>query len=233
MIIAIDGPAGSGKTSTAHAVAERLGFRHLETGAFYRAITLAALRAGIPRTAWGDLKGEDLDRFRFEARPSDLDFRFYLGDEDVTDLLYGEAVTSRVSEMAQVPAVRAWLLGRLRAAARGADVVADGRDIGTIVFPNADLKVFVTARPEVRALRRLRQRGLANPGPDEIAAETARLVERDRRDSSRAVAPLRRAPDAVVVDTTNLTFDQQVDRIVSLVSRRAPRGRAGGGPDGA
>src|SRR5690606_11193037 len=138
----------------------------------------------------------------------------------VTDALYTDQITQRVSEIAAVPAVRTWLLGRIRAAARGADVVADGRDMGTIVFPNADVKIFLTARPEVRARRRLLQRGSAEPTPGALAAETERLIERDRKDSERATAPLRRAPDAVVVDTTQLTFDQQVERIVGLVSRR-------------
>lgn len=223
MIIAIDGPAGSGKTSTAHAVAEQLGFRHLETGAFYRAITLGAIRAGIPPEKWGELTGADLEGFKFEARPGDLDFRFHLGDEDVTEALRADEITERVSEIAAIPAVRTWLLGRIRAAARGADVVADGRDMGTIVFPNADLKIFLTARPETRAKRRLLQRGVADPGPGVLAAETERLIERDRKDSERATAPLRRAPDAIVVDTTDLSFDQQVDRIVALVSRRIKR----------
>jgi len=223
MIIAIDGPAGSGKTTTARAVAQQLGYRHLETGAFYRAITLAALRAGIPPEKWGELTGADLDELGFEVRPDDFGFRFYLGDEDVTDALRSDLVTQRVSDMAAVPAVRAWMLGRIRAAAREADVVADGRDIGTIVFPNADIKIFLTARPEVRARRRLLQRGSAEPTPAAIAAEAERLTERDRKDSERATAPLRRAPDAVVVDTTALTFDQQVERIVGLVVRRSKR----------
>jgi len=223
MIIAIDGPAGSGKTTTALAVAQQLGFRHLETGAFYRAITLGALRAGIPPEKWGELTAADLDKLGFDVRPDDYGFRFYLGDEDVTDELRSDLVTHRVSEMAAVPAVRAWMLGRIRAAAREADVVADGRDIGTIVFPNADIKIFLTARPEVRARRRLLQRGSAEPTPAAIAAEAERLTERDRKDSERATAPLRRAPDAVVVDTTALTFDQQVERIVGLVFRRGKR----------
>ncbi len=223
MIIAIDGPAGSGKTSTARAVAEQLGFRHLETGAFYRAVTLGGIRAGIPPEKWGELTGADLDKLGFEARPDDFGFRFYLGDEDVTDALYTDQVTQRVSDMAAVPAVRTWALGRIRAAAREADVVADGRDMGTIVFPNADVKIFLTARPEVRARRRLLQRGTAEPTPAAIAAEMERLTERDRKDSERATAPLRRAPDAVVVDTTSLTFDQQVERIVGLVIRRSRR----------
>jgi len=223
MIIAIDGPAGSGKTSTARAVAEQLGFRHLETGAFYRAVTLGALRAGIPPEKWRELTSEDLDKLGFDARPNEYGFRFYLGDEDVTEALRSDQVTQRVSEMAAVPAVRTWALGRIRAAARDADVVADGRDMGTIVFPNADVKIFLTARPEVRARRRLLQRGSAEPTPAALAAETERLTERDRKDSERAVAPLRRAPDAVVVDTTALTFDQQVERIVGLVIRRSKR----------
>lgn len=226
MIIAIDGPAGSGKSSTARAVARKLGLRHLESGAFYRALTLAALEAGIPVEEWERLGLEDLDALRVSGRPADNGFRLFIGDDDVTDLLRSPQVNAHVSHLARVPAVREWLLERLRAAARESDVVSDGRDIGTVVFPNADLKVFLVAAAETRARRRLAEQGIHEPTPEQLAEETARLLERDRIDSERDVAPLTRAPDAVLIDTTDLTFDEQVDRIVELA--RARWGRSGG-----
>src|SRR5690606_1115305 len=130
MIIAIDGPAGSGKSSTAREVARRLGFRHLDSGAFYRARPLAAQRAGIPPEEWESLDATDRDRFGVRAVPGDGGFRMLLGDEDVGDAIRDPAVNADVSTMAKVPAVRAWLLDRLRAASNGVDLVSEGRDTG-------------------------------------------------------------------------------------------------------
>lgn len=218
MIVAIDGPAGSGKSSTARAVAARLGFRHLDSGAFYRALTLAALEAGLEPDSWDRLGPRDLDRLAVHGKPGPGGFRLFIGDTDATDRLRSEEVNRLVSSMARVPAVRNWLLEGLREAATGVDLVADGRDIGTVVFPAADLKVFLVADPGERARRRLAERGLLTPAQAEIAGEAERLLERDRQDSERTVAPLRRAGDAVEIDTTKLTFAEQVDRIVALVA---------------
>ncbi len=150
-----------------------------------------------------------------------------IGGREVADEeLRGADVTALVSRMASVAAVRAWLLERQREQARGADVVVDGRDIGTVVFPDADLKVFLDARPEVRARRRLLQRGIAAPTEEDVAAEATRLVARDAIDAGRRIAPLRRARDAVVLDTSDLTFEEQVEAIVELA--RARRARPGG-----
>jgi len=233
MIIAIDGPAASGKSSTARAVARRLGFRHLDSGAFYRALTHAALRAGIPADAWPNLSTRDLDALRVHARHYDRTLRLFAGDEDITGQIRSPEVNAHVSLMARVPAVRDWLLARLREAAAGGNLVADGRDMGTVVFPDAALKVFLVARPEVRARRRLAEVGVHEPDADTLAAEAQRLLERDRIDSERPVAPLRRAHDAVVVDTSDLSFDEQVDRIVGLARERMGAGGGGGaGVDG-
>jgi cytidylate kinase len=218
VIVAIDGPAASGKSSTARAVARQLGFRHLDSGAFYRALTLAALRAGIPRHDWDALSAADLDALRVASAPGNEGFRFTVGGTDVTDEIRSDDVNANVSHMARVPAVREWLLGRLRAAAT-ADLVADGRDIGTVVFPEADVKVFVTAVPEERARRRLLERGV-DPDRDAVASETERLVKRDRLDIEREVSPLRRAPDAVLIATSELDFEAQVARVVALVRAR-------------
>lgn len=221
MIIAIDGPAGSGKSSTARAVADRLGFRHLDSGAFYRALTLAALRSGLPTEHWPNLDPAELDALGVGVRIEGNRFVMQIDEHDVQQEIRAPEVNAHVSEMARVPAVRRWLMGRQRAAADDGDLVTDGRDMGTVVFPDAELKVFLVADPETRARRRLAETGATDPGPDELRAETKRLLARDRIDSERETAPLRRADDAVVVDTTALTFDEQVDMIETLARARA------------
>jgi cytidylate kinase len=222
MIIAIDGPAGSGKSSTARAVAEELGFRHLDSGAFYRALTYAALERGWPPRDWAGLTAADLGKLEISARPEGESFRLYRGGDDVTAEIRRPEVNAHVSEMARVPAVREWLLSRLRDAARGGNVVADGRDIGTVVFPDAELKIFLVADPEVRARRRLAEYGVTDPEPAELAAEVERLLQRDQIDSERDVAPLKEAADAVRVDTSDLGFHEQVERIVALAHAKCP-----------
>jgi len=219
MIIAIDGPAGSGKSSTARAVAEALGFRHLDSGAFYRALTLAALRAGIPVEEWSTLTASQLASFGVRAEPAAEGLRFLLNGEDVSDAIRATEVNANVSAMARVPFVREWLMDTLRDTATRADLVADGRDIGTVVFPQAELKVFLVADPRERARRRLLQMGL-ELSDAELEAEVERIVQRDRIDSTRETAPLKRADDAIVIDTTSLTFDEQVAHIVALARRR-------------
>ncbi len=220
MIIAIDGPAGSGKSSTAKAVAKRLGFRHLDSGAFYRTITLAALKRGIPVEKWPQLSAEALSALQVEARPADQGFAFSIGGQDVTADIRSPEVNAHVSRMAAVPAVRTWLMDQLRAAADKTSLVADGRDIGTVVFPEADLKVFLIADPRVRAQRRLAEHGVSDPSDDELDREAKRLLERDRIDSEREVAPLKRADDAVTVDTSRLSFEEQVEEIVRMARQR-------------
>lgn len=220
MIVTIDGPAASGKSSTAREVARRLGFRHLDSGAFYRAITLAALRAGVSPERWASLTGADLDALRVRAIPGDGGFRFTVDGRDVTAEIRTPEVDAHVSHMARLPVVREWLLEQLRAAGRATDLVADGRDMGTVVFPDADVKVFLTADARERARRRLAQMGDENPDEATLGAEEARLLERDRMDSEREIAPLRPAPDAVLLDTTGLSFDEQVQRIVELARAR-------------
>jgi CMP/dCMP kinase len=220
MIIAIDGPAGSGKSTTAREVARRLRFLHVDSGAFYRALTLALLADGVPADAWEALAPADLDRFEIRAEPHDTGLRMRLGSRAIHDELRSHDVNAHVSHVARIPAVRTWLLRQLRSLAAGQDLVADGRDIGTVVFPHADLKVYLVADPEVRARRRLLERGISEPDRESVLAEIGRLTERDRLDSERAVAPLRAAPDAVKVDTTALTFEEQIAAILELVRAR-------------
>lgn len=231
MIIAIDGPAGSGKSSTAQAVARELGFRHLDSGAFYRAITFAALEARIPMEDWPRLSARQLDALDVGAEPAEPGFRMLVQGRDVSEQIRSPRVNASVSAMARLPAVRDWLLTTLRATARRSDLVADGRDIGTVVFPDADLKVFLVAEPRERARRRLLQMAAATD-EDAIAAEVARIQERDRVDSTREVAPLRAADDAVLLDTTELSFEEQVRRIVTLARGKGTvpgEGKSNGG----
>ena len=231
VVIAIDGPAASGKSSTARAVAEALGFAHLDSGSLYRAVTLVALREAARRGGAGDpLAGVSPDTILRAAEdrglllyPDGAGFAAYLEGEPVDDAIRDADVTRHVSAVSAVPVVREWVNTRLRALVReGRDVVVDGRDIGTVVFPDADLKVFLTASPETRAGRRISQRGHVID-VDELARETAALAARDAADSARPVAPLRRADDAVDVDTTRMTFREQVDRIVEPARRRVRR----------
>jgi len=226
MIIAIDGPAGSGKSSTARQVAHRLGFRHLDSGAFYRAITLAALERGLAPERWPLLDASELNDLHVYAVPVVSAFEFFIGDRNVTDEIRSPDVNSHVSQMAAVPAVREWLLGQLREAGKAGQLVADGRDIGTVVFPGADLKIFLVAQSETRARRRLAEMGVHDPSTIEVQNEIDRLGRRDQMDSQRATAPLRRAEDAVIVDTTRLSFEEQVDRIVGLARRIQGEGKS-------
>lgn len=220
MIIAIDGPAGSGKSSTAREVARRLGFLHVDSGAFYRALTYALLADGVPEESWEGLRPADLDRFRIAGEREGGGLAIRVGSEAVRDELRTPDVNARVSHVARIPAVRAWLMARLRDLASATDVVVDGRDIGTAVFPDAGLKIFLEADPEVRARRRLAEQGITDPDDAALLEEVGRLRERDRLDSEREVAPLRKADDAVRVDTTALTFDEQIGALLELARAR-------------
>jgi len=220
-IVAIDGPAASGKSSTARAVAERLGFAHLDSGALYRAFTLVALDAGLPMvgTRIAALGAERPVRLALTADG----FHPEAAGVDVSEAVRRADVTAHVSAVAALPEVRDAVNVLLREAAglhtRG--VVVDGRDIGTVVFPDARLKIFLSASAAERARRRLLQESQV-VSPAALAAETARLTARDAADASRAVAPLRRAADAVPLDTTGMTFEAQVAAIVALARKAFP-----------
>ncbi|HYS60706.1 MAG TPA: (d)CMP kinase [Gemmatimonadales bacterium] len=233
-VIAIDGPAASGKSSTASLVARRLGWAHLDSGALYRAMTLAVLD-NLGEQGAGS--GERWSPERIIALAEDLPVRLVLVDDvfrpevagvDVAHAIRSERVTQRVSEIAAIPEVRHWVNVQQREAVQGQTrgVVVDGRDIGTVVFPDAPLKVFLTASPEERARRRLAERGGTGGGGGggdaELRREADVLEARDRADSTRAVAPLRAAADAVVLDTTRLSLEQQVQAVVALARTRLP-----------
>ena len=220
--IAIDGPAASGKSTTAGRVARELGYHHLNSGLVYRAITWNALEGGWPE-----------DETSFEETLRDLDlklercgsgFRVLVHGVDPGVSLVAPATSARVSEVAAMPAVRERVLRLLREEGSRGGIVCDGRDIGTVVFPRAELKVFLVATPEERGRRRLLDHGL-EPTEEAVREEARRLTERDAADSSRAVAPLRQAGDAVLVDTTKMSADEVVERIVALaIERGAPIG---------
>ena len=220
IIIALDGPAGSGKSSTAKAVAARMGYRHLDSGAFYRAITLAALRAGIHPERWSALTPDELDALDVHGRPEGPGYVMSVAGADVSVEIRSPEVNAHVSQMAAIPAVREWLMDALREAGARGGLVADGRDIGTVVFPDAELKAYLIADAEERARRRLTEQGIAAPPLEEVRAEAARLQGRDALDSGRETAPLKQADDAVVIDTTGLSFEEQVARVVALAHER-------------
>jgi cytidylate kinase len=232
-VIAIDGPSASGKSTTARAVAVALGFAHLDSGALYRGVTLVALREAARRGQEGKepLQVVDAETILRAAedrglmlQPDGAGFAAYLEGVPVDAEIRGAKVTANVSAISAVPVIREWINSRLRAMVRaGRDVVVDGRDIGTVVFPDADLKVFLTATPEARAGRRITQRG-AELNAKRLEAETNALTARDKADSSRSVAPLKRAADAVPLDTTSLNFEEQVRFIVDLARPIFQRG---------
>ena len=237
-VIAIDGPAASGKSSTAALVARRLGWAHLDSGALYRAITLAVLdnlgeQGALKESLLVPGSREQWSVERIVALAEDLPVRLVLVDDvfrpevagvDVAQAIRSERVTQRVSEIAAIPEVRHWVNVQQREAVQGhgRGVVVDGRDIGTVVFPDAPLKVFLTASPEERARRRLAERGGGGRGEAEVRREGEVLAARDRADSTRAVAPLKAAADAVVLDTTRLSLEQQVQAVVALARERLP-----------
>ena len=229
-VIAIDGPAASGKSSTASLVARRLAWGHLDSGALYRAITLAVLdNIGERGAGSGSLWSAQQIVALAEGLPVRLVlvddvFRPEVAGVDVAQPIRSERVTQRVSEIAAIPEVRHWVNVQQREAvqAHPRGVVVDGRDIGTVVFPDAPLKVFLTASPEERARRRLAERGGGTGGEAEVSREAEVLAARDRADSTRAVAPLRAAADAVVLDTTRLSLEQQVQAVVALARERLP-----------
>ena len=223
-VIAIDGPAASGKSSTAQWVAERLGFLHVDSGALYRAATALALREGGPPEAWTDAAVVELARGVSLAAGS-RSFEPRIHGAPAEEEIRGSDVTRVVSRVAQMPGVRAWVNEQVRLAARERSVVVDGRDIGTVVFPDAALKVFLVADPWERARRRLTQQLGRRPSETEIAEETDRLVQRDSRDATQTV----QAKDAVLLDTTYLTQAEQVERIVAL-ARAVTRDRSDTSP---
>jgi cytidylate kinase len=230
-VIAIDGPAASGKSSTAGLVAERLGWAHLDSGALYRALTLASLdnlgEGGRRRgEGWPGQQVIDLaERLPVRLVLIENQFRPEVAGADVAEAIRSERVTRYVSVLAAIPEVRTWVNTQQRSAVAGcggAGVVVDGRDIGTVVFPDAPLKIFLTAHPDERARRRLFQRG-QEVDVELVRRESQALAARDAADSNRQFAPLKPASDAVMLDTTQLTLAEQVTRVVELARGLFPK----------
>lgn len=199
MVVAIDGPAGAGKSTVARAVAKELGFTYLDSGAMYRAVALAGMRRGVPPTEIATLVHIDL---------SD---GVMLDGEDVSDLIRTLEVSEAASRAAAEPVVRAAMVEEQRRLLSSGDWVAEGRDIGTVVAPDAELKIFLTASADERARRRAAESGGYH------AAVLSEQTERDERDMTRSASPLQAAPDAVVLDTTGMALDEVVERVVALV----------------
>jgi len=217
-VVAIDGPMGAGKSTVAKALAQRLGFRYVDTGAMYRSVAFVCLRDGVDmRDADAVTRvGEAIDIAFSPGSPAD---RVLLNGEDVTEAIRAPDVSDAASIVSTIPRVRAVMVTRQRTLGREGGVVMEGRDIGTVVFPDAEVKVFLNASPEARARRRfeeLRARGASITLDEILRAQT----ERDRRDATRPLSPMRPASDAVVIDSTVLNVDQVVDRIVGLVRER-------------
>jgi cytidylate kinase len=220
IIVAIDGPAGAGKSTIARSLARRFGLLNLETGAMYRAFALKALRdgrslddaAGLEQLAAGTV---------IHLEPTEQDNRVLLDGEDVTGLIRNQTVTDAASRVSVIPAIRTWMVLRQQQLGAAGGVVMEGRDIGTVVFPNADVKIFLDAAPEVRGQRRFVQmeENGANPipPPEEVLRD---LRARDERDRNRSNSPLRPAPDAVLLDSTGLTLDETVEAAASIVRAR-------------
>ena len=220
VVVAIDGPAGTGKSSVARVLARALNARYLDTGAMYRIVTLAALRAGVDLT--------DPDAVESSASGAQLSVSYdpegissYLGEEDVSSEIRGDEVTRAVSAVSSVPAVRTRLVALQRQLAEGpGNVVVEGRDIGTVVLPDAPVKIFLTASAETRARRRNDQ-NVASGMADDYDGVVADVRRRDHLDSTRAVSPLRAASDAVVVDTSNMTEAEVIAHLMDLVKQRS------------
>jgi cytidylate kinase len=219
VVVAIDGPAGAGKSTVARRLAERLGFIYIDTGAMYRAVALWALRQGI----------DTRDMYRMEqlALAADIKLahgKILLNGEDVSEAIRSPEVGNGASRVAVLPGVRRALVAKQRAVGERSSVVMEGRDIGTVVFPDAAVKIFLDARPEERVRRRLLEEKAKGAAIDESAL-AKQMDERDRRDSTRADAPLTQAPDAIYLDSSALNIDEVEEAILKIIRARVTNGK--------
>lgn len=217
LIVAIDGPSGAGKSTIARRLARHFGLLNLETGAMYRAFALKALRAGLPLDESAALE-ELTAETTIDLEPGDEDNRVLLDGEDVTGQLRNQIVTDAASRVSVFPAIRAWMVSLQQQMGAQGGVVMEGRDIGTVVFPQAEVKIFLDAAPEVRGMRRYDQLG-SQPAqqPEEVIRD---LRDRDLRDRNRANSPLKPAPDAVLLDSTHMTLDEVLVAAEAIVAAK-------------
>lgn len=221
IVVAIDGPAGAGKSTIARRVADKLGYLYLDTGAMYRAVALWALRTGV--------SPHDMHRLEQLALSANIQFDdaghiVFLNGEDVTSAIREPEVSAAASKVAAVPAVRRAMVAKQRLLAESSSVVMEGRDIGSVVFPDAGVKIFLDADASTRTLRRVEE--LAARGGEANPAKVAReMADRDKRDSSRAEAPLVQAPDAIYIDSTGLTIDDVEQAVLKIVRDRTSNGK--------
>lgn len=218
LVIAIDGPAASGKSTTAKLVAARLGYLHIDTGAMYRAITLKVLRSGL-QGFYSKRIAELVSNTSIELQPVNGSLKILLDGEDVSESIRSPEVTTAVSSVSSIRQVRQVLVNEQRRIGRQGGVVLEGRDIGTVVFPDADLKIFMIASIEARAVRRqreLRQNGIET-NLDTLKSE---IRQRDEKDSTRDESPLKKADDAIELDTSDMTIEQQVEFVVRKAQER-------------
>lgn len=224
--VAIDGPVGAGKSSVARASAKRLDFIYADTGALYRGVALYAVRKGISENDadFADKISAILHEITVELKIKEGDQRIFLCGEDVSEEIWLPEISMAASSVSSVPSVRDFLLDLQRDIAKKNNVLMDGRDIGTVVLPDAQLKIFITASPEIRARRRFEE--LINKGVETDFEQVLNdLNRRDYQDSHRAVAPLKMAEGAVLLDTSELSFEQAVDRVVELTETIVERNR--------
>lgn len=216
--IAIDGPAAAGKSTVAKIIAKRLSYLYIDTGAMYRALTYLALQQGI---ALDDEQAliSLLKNTYIDLKPSEQGQLVFVNGEDVTNVIRSEEVTNAVSLVAKHPLVREEMVARQRALAKNGGVVMDGRDIGTYVLPDAEVKIFLKASVEERAKRRHAE-NIARGFPSDLETLKKEIARRDRIDSEREVAPLKKAEDAIEIDTTSLSIEEVVDRIMEIVNER-------------
>ncbi|MGZ5178240.1 MAG: (d)CMP kinase [Burkholderiales bacterium] len=225
LIIAIDGPAGSGKSTIAQHLARKLGYVNLETGAMYRALGVKALESGVPLDDESQLY-ELAQLSTIALDPTPLGNRVLLDGRDVSQRVRDADVSDAASRVSVHPKVREWMVAHQREMGKLGGVIMEGRDIGTKVFPDADVKIFLDAKLDVRAQRRVTQVAAANdPGRARQIAE--QMVQRDRRDTTRTESPLVPAPDAVIIDSSNLTIEQVIQRIDEIVQQRMEQHSAG------